>query len=330
MGDVILTLPTAMALAQCRPEIRVSMLVRDYTRPLVDDQPSVAASLVYDAAGRNKPFGEMLAELRRHRFDAAVVAYPRFRIALLLRMAGIPVRIGTAYRWYSWLFNRRVRVHRKGAEQSEASYNLSLLAPLGCAPADIPLPRIVTGTNDAQEAERIRARLGISPDARLVVLHPGSGGSARSWSPANFARLGQVLAARGYAVVATGSGHEKDLVEAVCAASRGTVHPQAGGMSLRQFAAFLRTAKVCVANSTGPLHLAAAVGAAVVGLYPPVRVMSPARWGPLTDRKILLVPDPVRCPRCKGGECQGADCMDQITPDEVADAVDRLDSRDPG
>ncbi len=324
MGDVILTIPTAMALVQCRPEARVSMLVREYTRPLVDGQPSVAASLVYDVDGRTKPFGAMLAELRSHRFDAAVVAYPRFRIALLLWLAGVPVRIGTAYRWYSWLFNRRIREHRKGSERSEAAFNLSLLAPLGCTPVEVPTPRITPGPEDAQEAQRIRARLGMTPGARLVILHPGSGGSARSWSPASFARLGTMLADRGFTVIATGSGNEKELVDAVCAASQGAIHAQAGGMSLRQFSAFLQTAQVCVANSTGPLHLAAAVGIPVVGIYPPVRVMNPVRWGPLTDRKIIFVPDPARCPRCNGGACQGSDCMEQVTPEDVADAVERL------
>jgi len=39
----------------------------------------------------------------------------------------------------------------------------------------------------------------------------------------------------------------------------------------------------------------------------PVRVMSPKRWGPLTDKKVIFVPDPAQCPRCKGGDCQGND-----------------------
>jgi ADP-heptose:LPS heptosyltransferase len=72
------------------------------------------------------------------------------------------------------------------------------------------------------------------------------------------------------------------------------------------------------------LHIAAAVGTPVVGLYAPVHVMSPKRWGPLTDKKVIFVPDPMQCSRCKGGECQGNDCMEQITVQQVLEASLKL------
>jgi len=321
MGDVILTLPTVAVLRKCLPEARVVMLLREYTRGLAEGQEGVAEVLVFDEDGRPKPFWAVLKELRRLRFDAAVIAYPRFRIALLLWLAGIPVRVGTGYRWYSLLFNRRVYEHRKSAEKSEAAYNLSLLRPLGCDVEAIPRPRILPNATDRAEAERRRHLLGIAQSDRLVLLHPGSGGSARTWSPSNFAMLGAALAAHGFSPVVTGGAMEKCLVDRVVAEARGAVRPLVGGMTLTQFAAFIETAEVFVANSTGPLHLAAAVGTPVVGLYPPVRVMSSVRWGPLTDRRVVFVPDPARCSRCRGGRCRGNDCMDQISVESVERAV---------
>jgi ADP-heptose:LPS heptosyltransferase len=102
------------------------------------------------------------------------------------------------------------------------------------------------------------------------------------------------------------------------------VHSFVSTLNLKIFAAFIQTAKLFVANSTGPLHMAAAVGTPVIGFYPPVRVMSPKRWGPLTEKKIIFVPDPAKCHRCKGGECQGNDCMDQILVDQVIGAALKL------
>jgi heptosyltransferase-3 len=95
-------------------------------------------------------------------------------------------------------------------------------------------------------------------------------------------------------------------------------------LKLKEFAALIQTAKLFIANSTGPLHIAAAVGTPVIGFFAPVRVMSPKRWGPLTDQKKIFVPDPAQCSRCKGDECQGNDCMEQITVEQVLEASLKL------
>jgi ADP-heptose:LPS heptosyltransferase len=105
--------------------------------------------------------------------------------------------------------------------------------------------------------------------------------------------------------------------------------PFVGDLNLKQLAAFLREVDLFVSNSTGPLHIAAVVGTPVIGLYPPIRECSPARWGPLSSQRRVFVPNAADCPRCKGSACQGNDCMDLITPEMVFQAAKELlkDSR---
>jgi len=74
---------------------------------------------------------------------------------------------------------------------------------------------------------------------------------------------------------------------------------------------------VVVANSTGPLHLAVAVGTKVVGLYPGKAVMSPARWGPTGKHDRVIVPTSLEC-KCPPNQCR---CMLTITVDKVAQEV---------
>jgi heptosyltransferase III len=321
IGDVILTLPTIEALKLNFPNAHVTMLLNSYTSGLVE---GIADVLVYNKDRAPKPFFGMVAELRRARFDAVVVAYPRFRIALLLWSAGIPVRIGTGYRWYSFLFNRKIFEHRKTGEKHEAEYNLSLLKGLGCSVSSKPEVKILISGLERKTASDIRQSLGISDAGRVVILHPGSGGSARDWNPLHFAQLAAELKKKEFHVVITGGIAETDLVLNVARNAGEGVKPFISNLSLREFAAFIQTAKLFVANSTGPLHIAAAVGTPVIGLYPPVRVMSPQRWGPLTDRKIIFVPDPAQCSRCNGKECQGNECMEQITVRRVLEASLKL------
>jgi len=123
----------------------------------------------------------MMARLRAGRFGAAIIVHPTARLALLVFLARIPVRVGTGYRTYSFLFNRRVYTHRKTAERHEVEYNLDLLSPLGCVavaarPLDVPLD---IGPGARERASAVLESAGVT--GRFVVIHAGSGGSAREW-----------------------------------------------------------------------------------------------------------------------------------------------------
>jgi lipopolysaccharide heptosyltransferase II len=321
IGDVILTLPTVEALKANFPDARVSMLVSSYTAGLVE---GIANTIIYDREGKKRPFFEILKDLRTVRFDAAIIAYPRFRIALLLLLARIPTRIGTGYRWYSFLFNKRVYEHRKTAEKHEAEYNLSLINVLGCTLPSKPEVYIEINEKDRKAAKELWRSIGIPGDGNLIILHPGSGGSARDWKPERFANLASELIKEGYHIVITGSARETDLVNRITSEAGEGAKSFISSLSLREFGAFIQTAELFISNSTGPLHIAAAVGIPVIGFYPPVRVMSPKRWGPLTEKKVIFVPDSGKCPRCKGGECRGNDCMDQIDVAQVLTGAKKL------
>ncbi len=327
IGDVVLSLPMISVLRSNAPSAQISFLIRSYTKEIVEGHPDLNTILRYDLAGEPKPFFTMLAELRVHRFDLAVLAYPTFRLALLLFLAGIPTRVGTGYRWYSFLLNRRVYEHRKTAEKHELEYNLSLLKALGYSFDAYPKPTLSLSDHDIAVAGQTRRRLGLLLEDRVVVLHPGSGGSAREWSARNFGLLARELREKKYKVVVTGGPGEEELVSSVVRVAGDGVFPLAGRITLKQLAAFFSSVHLFISNSTGPLHIAAAVGIPVIAFYPPIRACSPERWGPYTEEKVVFVPDENKCPRCHGGPCQGNDCMDQISVSKVVGEVDRILSK---
>ena len=324
IGDVVLALPMVTVLRESVPGIRTSMLLRSYTSALVEGFAGLDSIITYDESGEQKGFFALLAELRARRFDLVVVSHPTFRIAVLMALAGIPVRVGSGYRWYSFLFNKRVFEHRKTAEKHEAEYNISLLQAIGIdAP---PVPRVELALNESsnEAAAAEMKRLGIGPAEKFVVLHPGSGGSARDWSAENFGDLARGLASDGLKVVVTGTRAETELVGQVLSRAGGSAVGSIGQMSLKVLAAFIGRAQLFVSNSTGPLHIAAAVGTPVIAFYPPIRECSPRRWGPLAEAKVVFTADNLTCPRCHGGPCQGDDCMDQIKVGDVLAAARTL------
>ncbi len=317
IGDVLLSLPMVSRLKQAYPGADVLFLVRTYTQALVHGQEGISGVVLYDTEEGRKPFWSMCRELRSLKLDAVVVAYPTLRLALLLVGARIPLRIGTGYRWYSLLFNRRLYEHRKRGDKHEAEYNLALLTLLGCSPGKPSPPVFVPGAVARRTADVLLADIGVTDGERIVVLHPGSGGSSRDWPLRCFAELARGLVERKARVIVTGMKGEESLVRVVVAGLEGLAVPVVGRLSLEELGALLERAHLVVANSTGPLHLAAAVGTPVIGFYPPIPHCSSRRWGPLTDRRVIFEPKTDDCPVCRGGPCRGGTCMELIKVEDV-------------
>ena len=309
------------------PHANVSMLLRSYTKDVASGAEGLSEILAYDHNGKLKSFFEMLRELRLGRYDLAIIAFPRFRISLLLWLAGIPARLGTGYRWYSFLFNLRVFEHRKVGQKHESEYNLGLLKGLGVEPPVPPKPAVRFSEEDRLVALALMHELGIQKDDPWIILHPGSGGSARDWKAQNFGALATHLAEKGFTVAVTGGPGEDSLVAEVVKCSNGGGVPVVNRLNLKQLAALISFARLFVSNSTGPLHIASAVGTPVIGFYPDIPACSAVRWGPLTDRRVVFIPNRKNCPLCIGGECRSDLCMDQIRVEDVAKAALKLAAR---
>ena len=319
IGDVILTLPMAQLLRRHYPGASIAMLVRRYTEELVRGHPCVDEVVVSD----DPPLLALAAELRKGAYDVVFHTRPRFRLAFVTWLAGIPVRVGTGYRWYSPLFNRRVFEHRKDARFHELEYNLHLLEAIGCRVGSERVePFLPVGGEERRRVREMLGEAGVAPGELLVILHPGSGGSAREWSEAKFIGLGQKLSALARVrILVAGGASEEGIVGRVRSAVGGGTLGWAGRLTLREYAALAAEASLFVANSTGPIHLAAAAGAPVIGLYPQLRALSAARWGPYTAHRTIFSPQgkPGNCSEClQGGGCA---CMDSIAVDDVARAA---------
>ena len=325
LGDVILTLPMLPPLRSCFPDAFIAMLLNRYTGEIVEGNPYADELLWYDDGRELIPFREMLQTVRAKSFDAVIIVHPTPRLAWLMFRSGISLRIGTGYRYYSFLFNRKVYEHRKDAKRHELEYNLNLLHQLDC-----PLPQsqwrpefyIDIPMETQHYIEGLLQSFGVDLKNKIVIIHPGSGGSAREWPLENFGMLaGKLTKERNVQIIVTGSEGEKAQVEEVVKCTQGNAIALAGKLRLKELAALIRSASLFVSNSTGPLHIAVAVGTPVVGLYPQITAMGPQRWGPYTDVKRVLVPEmAVDCTECSGNKGELCACMASITVEQVYEA----------
>ncbi len=127
IGDVVLSLPMAELVKKKYPDCKVAYFIRNYTRPLIDGNPFIDEVVIAEESDGEILFKKNLEKIKSKNFDTCVVVNPTLKISLMMFLAGIKNRIGTGYRWYSFLFNKKVFEHRKYAEKHELEYNINLL-----------------------------------------------------------------------------------------------------------------------------------------------------------------------------------------------------------
>jgi ADP-heptose:LPS heptosyltransferase len=326
LGDLVLSLPVFAAGRAARPDWDFHALVSPACAPLVEDDPNVSSVWTWSEGAGAAEDAELVARLRAERFDAALLLHFRAPLARLLVKAGIRRRYGPWSKPASWLLlNRGVWQRRSRGGRHEMDLNLALLERLvGDGRLEAAPPRLHLA--GAKEELGRAFRREEAPGARVVAfVHPGSGGSALDWEPARFAAVAGALAALpGWRVFVTGQGHDGPAVRAMQAAA---LDPRVGILldrhALREFLGVLSAGDVFIGPSTGPLHLAGALGLAVVGIYPPVPAMSPQRWGPRGRWNRVLVPG-VDCPgrhACRLERCPLHNCLDEVTVPAALAAV---------
>ncbi|MGI4870074.1 MAG: glycosyltransferase family 9 protein [Janthinobacterium lividum] len=324
IGDVVLTLPVCGMLKRLFPGCRVVLIGRSYTEAVAAACPWVDDFLSLDKL-EELPAAAQVAQLRSYAAVAILHVFPNKALARLARQARIPVRIGTRNRVFHWLTcNRLVALSRRHSPLHEAQLNLELLRPLGYTetpslPAVVELVRL---TPTVPLPPQYEALLAVRQPGQLnVVLHPRSRGSAREWGPGHFGELARLLHQAGHRVFISGTAAEGvELVDWLRENAEFITADLTGQFGLPEFLAFLAQADGIVAGSTGPLHLAAALGRHALGLYPPIRPMHPGRWGPLGAHAEYLVFDRPACQDCRT-EPAACTCIKALVASTVAARV---------
>lgn len=320
IGDVILTLPMATLLKRKYPKARITFLARDYVKAVIDACPHVDAFLSVQSLETKKS----AAILRGYDFDSILHVFPRPTIAWLAKKAGIKLRIGTANRWYHYLTcTHRPSLSRANSALHEAELNLKLLSPLGIT-ADHSLSEIkslITLTAPPNKHPQY-----LQPKKFNLVIHPFSKGHTREWPLTYFQELIHALPSDRFNILITGTASEKERLKPLIEHCS-HVTDVSGLFSLAELLALIAACDGLVANSTGPLHLAAALGIKTLGLFPSANTMNPSRWQPLGKQAQYITAIPPQCPAtpCANNNCL---CLRAIRVEDVQNRILQwLDSR---
>jgi ADP-heptose:LPS heptosyltransferase len=315
IGDVVLTLPLAGYLKQLYPQAEIVFLCRLYAAAVVAQCRHVDRVLTVEELGK-----DVAASLRQTGCDTVLFAFPRREWAYAARRAGIDRRVGSARRLYHWLTcNRLVNFSSPLQRLHEAQLSFKLLLPLGVdyePPLDEIWPLYGLDTPRHPAADAVLA----GPQFKLI-LHPKSNGNGREWPLEHYTALARMLGDdASVRVLVTGSPSEGELLaqQAPALLALPNVENLCGKLDLAGFTALIGGCDGLVASGTGPLHLAAALGRPVAGLFPPIKPIDPVRWAALGPRATNLV-QPNGCGHCADpAKCS---CMHAITPQQVYDVI---------
>ena len=291
MGDVLHAMPAVAALRERHPEWFIGWAVEPRWLPLLQatsslSERSAAMPLIdraYLAATRDwkrrplspgtlREISSLRRELRGERFDLCVDMQGSIRSAVIGRMAGVGL-VGLAAPREAparWLYGQRVEV--KAAHVIEQGCEL-----LGAAVGEVLQPARVALPVDEVAERSVDALLAraVPGEERFVLLAPTAGWGAKEWPAERYGAVAAELGRVGYRVLVNATSMEDISARAVVEASGGSAVTMP--CSMAEMIALVRRASLVIAGDTGPLHLAAALGRPVVGLYGPT---DPARNGP--------------------------------------------------
>ncbi len=312
IGDLVLTLPVATVIKESLPDSHVSFLVRQYTASLLTLAPDVDETVIFDT---EQPFFKTVAFLRNTKSDIIIFFGAKFKLTLTAFFARIPIRVGRAAWWYSFLFNKRIYEHRKTAERNEAEYNVRMLKAIGIETNQTPLPQL-----DHSVLPSISL-----PSSKFIAFHITTGGSTRPWNEEHFIELASLLKQiSDFSIVLTGTSEDYEFLLRIAERmkhSSDNVHIITS-RTLPELASILDNAQLVVACGTGPGHLAAALGTPTIGLFPAVKTLSKERWGFRGKRAINL--SPVAEPKTECPYCKDCICINEITAAQVIEGIKDL------
>jgi ADP-heptose:LPS heptosyltransferase len=323
LGDAVLSTPVLPALRKALPNAEIRLLCRVAWMPLFAADPDLNGVICY--RGKYRRFFSLVAELRRFLPDIAVVLHgndPDILPLAFLAGSRFIVRIPTEGTRYGFLLSNR---YRAGDRATVAGWHyidnrLRILDTIGVAATErYPRIHLSPAVREGVVAQ-LRNRLG---GRTYWVMHACAADPYKTW-PLEKTRAileHSKSAHPAVAVLLTGSRADSEALRPL-AAGLEDVHVVAGEFDIAETAACLAGATCVVAPDTGVLHLAAALGVPVVGLYAPT---SASLVGPRSrgGTPVIIQKPPTCDPSC-AKQCPYTphNCMDQIGVEEVRAALE--------
>jgi ADP-heptose:LPS heptosyltransferase len=292
IGDLVLSTPSFTALKNKFPKAYISLVVNNYTKELVVNNPMIDKVITCDSETSLFDKLRFILDLRRRHFDLIVVLHSTFWPCAISFLSGALFRIGYKERGCGFLLTTPIPPKKGDEIVHEVEKTLDIVRVIG---ADIEAKELYIGVTEQGEryAETFFREMGISSRDKIVAIHPGASNDSEEHLVEDILRLIK---------------NKKEVIPT-------------GDTTLTQLVSLLKRCNLFIGNSTGPMHMAAALNIPVVAIFGCINPLDNyKRWGPWGNGHIIVSKD-LNCPDCHPSDCKTFDCMRLITPKEVLAAA---------
>jgi ADP-heptose:LPS heptosyltransferase len=316
IGDVLLSTVVLPNLRSAFPDTRIDFLTEQAALGVLTGNRFIDEVLVFD----RKSMGslDLLRLVRSRRYGTVIDLFGNPRTALVTFLSGATRRVGFRFRGRTYAYN--VVVEPRGGSVHNTQFNLDAIEALGIAIIDRNL-YFPVGPDDEAYIDQFLEKEGLK-ETRFATINTSGGWSTKRWGIERFAWLADRITSKyGFPVVPVwGPGEEQDLTD--LARMMKTKPVPAPPTSLKQLGALLGRSEFLVSNDSGPMHIAAAVGTPVLGIYGPT---NPVLQGPYGEKHHIVRNEPVPCLGCNLTVCPiHHPCMNELTVDTVESALREL------
>lgn len=327
VGDAVMSTPLVAAVRGNFPSAEIALLAKPWVGPLFEASPDVDRVMIYDAKERHRGAAGKLrlaVELRRERFDLAVLVQNAFEAALIPALAGVPLRLGYATDGRGPLLTHPVPMTPRHKRRHMIDYYLGILEGAGLRTGRRELRLPVAPAERAAAEARLRS-LGVGSNRPRIGLAPGAAfGTAKQWPPERYGALARRIGEKwsGASVLVFGGPGDRDIGDRICADGGPHCRNLAGATNLREAVTLIERCDRFVTNDSGLMHVAAALDVPLIAVFGPTdhTTTYPA------SRSSRIVREPVPCAPCMKRECPLGHhrCMREISPERVMGALEGL------
>lgn len=315
IGDVLLSTVVTRNLREAYPEARIDFVTEPPSRGILDGNPYIDRIIIF-RPGRENPLA-FFWKLYRARYDLVFDLFCNPRSAQMTFATRAPVRVGYPFRGRAYAYN--VRAVTRADRVHNAEFNLDAIRAAG-----IPTPfRVPVFAIPAEAQQWADSFLGErNPANPLIALNPSGTWETKRWGLDHFARLADLLHERHRAdiLLVWGPGEQSDALAIRSRMISPAIVPPA--TTLKELGALLRRCDFMISNDSGPMHIAAAVGTSVLGIFGPT---NPRLQGPLNEKSAWVRNEGLDCLSCNLTACPiGNVCMTRLEVDTVLKAFENM------
>jgi heptosyltransferase-2 len=327
IGNFVMLTPTILNLRRLFPQARITLLVQDNGTPQVLEGLEGVTNMVVDPLLLRRPWGLLAyaARLRKNPVDLFLLAYPSQELigAALARFAGARIRVGHSYRSFRWEDLHWLLTHFLHLDETvhEVERNLALLRVLGFKPTTIHPYFHLDEPNRLRAAEFLP---GID-DLPLVGMHCHSLAFKR-WPVRHFAAVADWLVEEFQIKIIFLGGPEEVEVGARLLAQ--VKRPEeiinlVGKTTLKEAAALVQMCSLFVSDDSGLMHVAAALGTPVLGIFGCTDPVKNAPFSPAGAARVVRLN--LSCSPCyridREPECSEKTCLLDLGPNRAIAAI---------